>query len=294
MTQVTQIAQVGLGNTSTKPPKIRARAWCLTINNPQENEIDTIIQSGLTGEYIFGLEIGEEKTEHIQGYIKYKNPVSFIQMKKRFPRAHIEKAKGSVKQNWEYCSKEGKYKSNIDLRTPQERLIESILKQEYNLVRWKPWQEKILSQIRELPDKRKIHWYWESTGNIGKSYLCKYMAIKHNVIIADGKKSDIFHSIFKIINEEKKVPEAILLDIPRTNENFINYGVLEQIKNGCIYSGKYEGGMCIYPIPHLFVFANFEPDKSKMSSDRWDITELGGIKDSHTSTHGVEVSCVEV
>ena len=29
--------------------------------------------------------------------------------------------------------------------------------------------------------------------------------------------------------------------------------------------------MGLYAIPHVVIFANFEPDQSKLSADRWDI-----------------------
>ena len=74
--------------------------------------------------------------------------------------------------------------------------------------------------------------------------------------------------------EAEKIPEIILLDIPRASKDFINYGAIEQLKNGCLYSGKYEGGDCIFPHPHVICFANEEPDKDMMSKDRWDIIKI--------------------
>lgn len=273
---MTQVTQVGLGNTYTKPVNPRGRKWCLTINNYTKEYFDTLTQIVSTNdEYIFGKE-GEEKTPHIQGYIHFKNAVSFSSMKKKFPTAHIEKAKGSKLDNYKYCSKEGNFISNMDFSTPQEKIIKQILDSEYKDVKWKDWQKNILVKIEEPPDKRKIHWYWEPTGNVGKSYLCKYIVMKYNVIIADGKKDNIFHSIFKMINEEEKIPAIIILDIPRTNMEYVNYGAIEQIKNGCIFSGKYEGGTCIFPIPIVIVLGNRKPEKYKLSEDRWDIVEISG------------------
>lgn len=70
---------------------------------------------------------------------------------------------------------------------------------------------------------------------------------------------------------EDEDPKIIICDIPRTNLEYINYGAIESIKNGMIYSGKYEGGQCIFDNPHVVVFANELPDGSKMSRDRWRI-----------------------
>lgn len=274
MAQVTQMTQSEQGNTSTCSPRIRGRRWCLTVNNYVKEDIDTMTQTLHGCKYVIGKEMGENKTPHLQCYIEYKNAVSFNKLKKTFPKAHIEKAKGNPKQNYEYCSKEGDFITNMDFKTPLEKMAELCLNNEYKDVVWKDWQQGIIDMIDKKPDKRKIHWFYEHTGNVGKSYLCKYLALTRPVIIADGKKDNIFHSIFKLINEDQKTPTIILLDIPRYNKDFVNYGAIEQIKNGCIYSGKYEGGMCVFPIPHVIIFSNEEPDTSKMSMDRWDIKTI--------------------
>lgn len=57
---------------------------------------------------ICGEEVGDqEETPHIQGYIQYKERVLGSAVKRRWPTAHIEKAKGSPEQNVTYCSKGG-------------------------------------------------------------------------------------------------------------------------------------------------------------------------------------------
>ena len=50
--------------------------------------------------------------------------------------------------------------------------------------------------------------------------------------------------------------------------------MLEQIKNGMIYSGKYEGGQCLFESPHIVIFANSKPEIENMSIDRWNIKEI--------------------
>ncbi len=268
---MTQTAQRGLGNTKTKPT--RSRKWCFTLNNYTDEEYTSITnyckKSKLT--YCIGKELGKDKkTPHLQGYIEYKNPVSFNTLKKLLPKAHIEKARGTKAQNFDYCSKDGKAEKSL---TFQETLDKMILEDEYSNIQWKPWQQEILNILETKPDSRTIHWYWDSSGNIGKSYITKYIDIKHDIIIADGKKDNIFNQV-KLHMEAKKIPRIIILDIPRHNLEYINYGVLEQLKNGLIYSGKYEGGKCRFPYPHIIIFANSPPIKHKLSLDRWKITDL--------------------
>lgn len=268
----------GGGNTSSPPSSTafkKSRKFCFTLNNWTDLEYGTINQTLLPmcKHWIIGKEIGEQKTPHLQGYLEFKNPRSFNTIKKICGRIHIERAKGSLKDNYIYCSKEGDFATNIDMRTPQEIMKEEILEDEYPNITWKPWQKEIIELLEKRPDRRKIYWYWDRTGNIGKSYLCKYLALTKDVIICEGKKADIFNQV-KTCIDEKRTPKIILCDVPRTAQEYLNYGAIEQLKNGMMYSGKYEGGQCIFKIPHVIAFANAPPDESKMSMDRWNIVNL--------------------
>lgn len=264
--QKSQKSQGDLGNTRSKS---RSRKWCFTLNNYSEEEVKKLSQDLSDYKYVIGREVGESGTPHLQGYVEHKNQITFSKMKKLMPRAHIEKARGNGKQNYTYCSKEGNFITNMDFRTHREKLADECLT-EYNDVKWLPWQQEILDLKN---DKRTIHWYWEAEGNVGKSFLCKYLAITRKVIICEGKKADIFNQVNTMI-EAKTTPKLIICDIPRTAIDYINYGALEQLKNGMLYSGKYEGGVCIFPSPLVICLANMPPDRSKMSADRWHIVDI--------------------
>lgn len=82
------------------------KSWCFTINNYTDEDIEIIKKIDCV--YIIaGLEIGEQGTKHIQGYISLKKKCRLSAMKKIHNKAHWEAAKGNSKQNKEYCSKEG-------------------------------------------------------------------------------------------------------------------------------------------------------------------------------------------
>lgn len=261
------------GNTILHPHKeLRHCRWCGTLNNYTEQEYIHIIETFNKRKYkwIVGKE-GKNKTPHLQIYIESKNAIRLQSLKRINDRAHWEKAIASKDDNVRYCSKEGDYKIK-----GLENFID-VVKQEclskYKKVKWRLWQERVLESLKFEPDDRTIHWYYDKEGSTGKSFLCKYLDLVYDVIIGDGKKENVFNQIKNYMDNEK-IPKIIILDIPRHNIDYINYGTLELIKNGHIYSGKYEGGKCIFPSPHVFVFANCEPDRSKLSTDRWNIVDI--------------------
>lgn len=255
-----------------------ARRWCFTLNNYTEEEKEAAIEWCKSKKfYVIGEEVGNENgTPHLQGYVEGKSAITFKTLKNKLTtRVHVEKAKGSREQNVDYCKKDGKYTMTAEEEPFQEKIKKMILK-EYDGVEWKDWQELILNSLKEKPDDRSINWICDPEGNNGKSYLCKYIAITMDVIICDGKKDNIFNQV-KISLEEEKMPYIILLDIPRSQMEYVNYGAIEKLKDGLLYSGKYEGGICVFPHPHVWIFSNDMPEKEKMSMDRWNIVEISSI-----------------
>lgn len=86
----------------------RSRAYTFTINNHTFEDLCDVVN--LVADYIvFGFEVGEDGTPHIQGYVHFSNARHFKSVSKMLPRAHIEVAKGSPIQNRTYCTKGGEY-----------------------------------------------------------------------------------------------------------------------------------------------------------------------------------------
>jgi hypothetical protein len=69
-------------------------------------------------------------------------------------------------------------------------------------------------------DPRKVHWYWEKNGNVGKTWITKYLAVHEDVCFLSDSGS------------------------------FLTMG------------------------SNVIIFANFAPNQSKISSDRWIIREI--------------------
>lgn len=83
----------------------RSRGWCFTLNNHTAEERRAVRHIDCNY-IIYGKEVGDKGTPHLQGYLQFQNKKSFLQIKKLLPRAHLENTRGSIKSNVRYCSKE--------------------------------------------------------------------------------------------------------------------------------------------------------------------------------------------
>jgi hypothetical protein len=88
----------------------QSKAWCFTLNNYTKDDETKLIDETSSVYMIFGREIGESGTPHLQGYMSFgRRNRSFKQMKELLPRANIRKANGSADENYNYCSKDGDF-----------------------------------------------------------------------------------------------------------------------------------------------------------------------------------------
>lgn len=90
----------------------KSQYWCFTLNNYNENEVETL-QNLCSNEAIityctFGREVGEDNgTRHLQGYLELSRRFRFIQVKRLLgERYHLEKRRGTADQAAEYCHKD--------------------------------------------------------------------------------------------------------------------------------------------------------------------------------------------
>lgn len=273
----------GEGNMDSSPSvDFKARKWIFTLNNWTDQELSQCLNvfNKKNWLYIIGKEIGEQGTPHLQGYVEHKNQIRRSVLVKILPRAYIHTAQGDIKSNYKYCSKTEDFITNIseleDDISLAERKYNQQMIEDYKDIVWKPWQQEVIDIINTKPDDRTVHWVYEPKGNVGKSFLVKYLQWKYDAIVANGKQSDVFNQYKVFIEEKKDQPKLALIDIPRSNENYINYSTLEKIKDGLFYSGKYEGGVLRLCRHHLICFANFLPDKFALSNDRWHFINATG------------------
>lgn len=264
---------------NTKPPasgrkrEIQAKRWVFTWNNyPSQwmEQVEHILPR--LAKWIFTQEVGESGTPHIQGFIEGKTKLRPFGLLPK--QVHWEKAKGNDEQQIQYITKKpmGPVHHSENMRPPKK-----IPLLEYEDMH--PWQQRFytlaLSQLAgEYTNDREIFWVWERTGGYGKSALVKLLCARNGAMITSGKATDMKYMIVKQHEKTGKFPEIVLFDVPRSSLGYISYTGIEEIKNGCFASTKYECSVVVMCSPLVIVFANEPPDYSQMSMDRWNVIEL--------------------
>jgi len=283
---------------------MKARAYTFTINTFDENT-EEFLQTFECRYIIYGYEIAPATGRpHFQGYVYFDNPRSFDAVKRLIP-GHIEIAKGAPEQNFDYCSKDGlffergqrplsdrakaannqeRYRLAViaategrfadippDLYTRHYSVYQQLYaNRAYDLsprIVPFPWQQEVLDLVTQPPDPRKIVWYVDYEGSKGKSVLTRELVMHCKAVaIPNGTSANMFFMLDR--------PRIVVLDFARDVEERVNYGAIESIKNGFVHSVKYQPVTKVFPIPHVIVFSNFDPDLTKLSADRWDIRRL--------------------
>lgn len=247
----------------------RYRSWCFTLNNPQISpaSLISLLQTGHdTLKIVFQREKGEtEGTEHFQGVVQYRHQVAFKTLKSIDPTIHWEPCK-NLRASLNYCSKadtrmDGPWCVGWQLPEPLRTLPEG---------NFNDWQRYARDIVDGEPDDRLVFWFWEQRGGVGKTAFAKWCAVHRSALVLGGKSADIKYGVAQWIRQRGRLGLAIF-HFTRTNENYISYEAIEAVKDGIFFSGKYEGGMCLYDPPTIVCLANFPPDIDKLSLDRWRI-----------------------
>lgn len=269
-------------------------------------------QPGLAG--AGGLAVGGA-TPHLQGYVQFSQRVALARCRRLISnRAHFEVARGTPREAAEYCKKEGDFfewgaiKSTQGKRNDWDDLKEFVLAAGHVpsdrdlaanfpalysrssklkdicaaflpapvLVEGTPragWQSTIAGMVMNpCVERRKVFFFVDYVGNKGKSWMCAYLISKYPErvqVLSSGKRDDLALTI-----DETK--DVFLFDIPRGGLDFLQYSILEKLKDRMIFSPKYCSTVkVLQKLPHVIVFCNEDPDQTKMSVDRYDITICG-------------------
>lgn len=258
------------GNNQT--PSFECRKYIFTLNNYSEEDVEKVKKylNDKSQKWIFGKEVGEKGTPHLQGYMEFKSMKKWSTICNgcdSFNRAWSNKAKGKLEENYDYTSKEGDYYHggfNIEK-----------MKYKVNIELYE-WQQKIAEELKEKPNDRTINWVWEPKGGAGKTTFQKWIFTNYsNVVVLSGRAADMKNAIIEFVKTNDETPDIVLINIPRSvDQDFVSYEGIESIKDMFFYSGKYEGGMICGANPHVYIFANEQPKINKLSKDRWNIREI--------------------
>lgn len=90
--------------------KKQLRNCCFTLNNYTEEEEEKLKKNEFFKYIVFGHEVGEQGTKHLQGYCEFSKQIVIAKLNRVhfFNRAHLEARRGTQKQAIDYCIKEDK------------------------------------------------------------------------------------------------------------------------------------------------------------------------------------------
>lgn len=132
------------------------------------------------------------------------------------------------------------------------------------------WQQELHAKLVLPAHDRKVLFYVDHAGNAGKSTFALYLVSHRDdvQIIHPGRLNDMAYEL----DAEKRI---IIIDVPRSQMEFLQYQFLEYCKNMLVPSHKYTSQTKFFRVrPHVVVFCNEQPDMNKLSADRYDIYSI--------------------
>jgi len=254
--------------TKTTP---KVRNVCFTINNYTLETIDKIKQIKCTY-LVFGEEIGEKGTHHLQGYVEFANPKSWTAIEEDLGgTAHMEKRFSTAENASEYCKKEGKFIEIGELSRQGHRSdLESVAKMIKDGIPTKEIAESNpVSYIRYTKGIEALHyqlqvdrteapiviWLWGPTG-VGKTRTAfeagKSAYIKDGTLWWDGYDQQ----------------EVIIID---DFDGHWPFRDLLRLLDRYPYQGQRKGSYVKINSPKIFITCDKKP------SDFWQDNELAQI-----------------
>ncbi len=302
-------------------PNPKATRWIFSVNNHGDLDIELLntIWEQLKHPLRY-LCYGRDETE-IKGYLEFKKgtQVYLSQMKSLFgdaaERTAFQQAKGSKQQLVRQCSAIGTLQEmkeqteRITLEEMAEELkvngegdtsrkygdefwsnysaikntasrmknieAEEIIREKMKSMELRPWQKWVVSMM-EFQGDRRVLFVVDEAGGLGKTWLTKWYHVNlEAAVYTTTKRGDVAYAY----NGES----GVIFDLSRSQLEKINFDTIESLKNGMIFSTKYESRLKLYQPPRVVVFMNKRPELYKnLSTDRlemlWFKKEDGGEK----------------
>lgn len=263
----------------------KSRGWCFTLNNYEEKDIISL--RTLDCVYaIWGKEIATTGTPHLQGYAYFKNAVTHLRLHKVIPRASTLIAKGTAKDNYKYCSKEGNFEEigtlpkmgkRNDIHNARDMVKDGASMLEicetinsYQALKCAELFKRHYEQKRNW--KTTVYWYYGSTGT-GKSKMAHenfpdaFWALEtakwwdgydgHKTIIIDDMRANFctFNWLLKLLDRY-----PLTLEVKGGTRQLLaeNIVITSPYPPDEIYLEREDIGQLLRRIDHLINFDNYD------------------------------------
>lgn len=300
----------------------QSNSWCFTLNNYTPTDVEKLL--ALDGNVdiphiIFGREVGDNGTPHLQGYIRFAKKKRIGGVKRIVgDNAHVEVARNPVAAI-QYCKKDGDFteiggwESQQGQRSDLQEIIDLVYEGHIEPLWWitnhpdkwsarkefikdcivniprtvtfkrhplRKWQAGLWKFLSYKPDDRHILFVVDRTGNCGKSYFCRY----YKSVYPDTTQIFSPAKGADLAHAYKTTNRVVFFDVPRSrcDSQLFPYNFLEGVKNGSVFCSKYESREKEFDPAHLVVFMNEMPLLDKLSVDRYLIRILTA-KDNEVS-----------
>lgn len=262
-----------LMNSEIKMSIQRCRTWVFTLNNYTQEEEEGIMESECADYIVFGREVGEEGTPHLQGYLEFSEPLKMSQVKKRMKntRLHLEARRGTQKQAIDYCKKDGdvfekgtpkksaRDESKADEKNKTLQYMELLKKGKlgeiasdpdcsFNIFKHCREIAALMEEPRDVNVPINVRWYWGPTGT-GKTRRAYYEASQLGKVYIKSTSTKWFDGY--------DGEEVIIFDDLRSS--WFEYSYLLKLLDRYPTQVECKGGSRQWKAVHVFVTSPFEP-----------------------------------
>jgi len=210
---------------------------------------------------------------------RVQGPFAYGQRAVRGQRSDLSDVLGAINRGADYeeiCltfpDQAAKYNAWIQSRIEKHRSSQ-LLPPDITL---RSWQVQLRDQLLGTPHPREILWYWDPIGNTGKTTFAMWLLRSYPTkvqLFLGGRSADVAFAL----DSSKSI---FVFDYSRDSAEYLNWGTLEAIKNGIVWSGKWASMLKQFATPHVLIFSNQPPDRTKMSADRWNVTQIVTLRDA--------------
>lgn len=230
--------------------------------------------------------VGEETapttgTRHFQWAAVFANNTTYQDIHGVHATIHVEKMVKPWLANLHYCTKDDKDAFVHGCVTPKHKFHWRKLISETQLY---PWQREILSIITNPPDERSVYWHTDHTGGAGKTSFAKYLLTHYDAFYC-SMRPQYHENVAQVAlfvepkavaagrdADSRDMSQIAIVDVKRGT--VIDYEFLEALNDGLMVNTKYHPVQLRFNPGHLFVFANEDPDITRLSADRWKIKHV--------------------